>query len=420
MTQPRTAPVPTLTGPYAVLPRGAVAPTPAVQELVGTQVRALLRAAPAYYELDDGTRARLEHDLNKVAGYGAALVQEQFAQTARLGQVPVYDAPPVVSVVGEPSAYADLPAARATGLQPPLARAAAGPPPPPPPPSADEFDARAAGLLAGVTRETLNAVAFPTFVADLIDGTFNAIVDASIKQMEAFANLLSNVAKTVDQFMADNITDNQAKDWLVAKYPYHLRVDTSGGQARVVQREEAVDREPPSLKADLGVPEDVSLDDDTINETLVPAARRALATQRHQLLSTMVLMGINRIVVTSGRIRAKLDFHIDTTDSAEAESASKYDRTKVGYAHGFFGFGGGGSASKVSYVSTRSQSASDEINASVDLMGEVDLKFKSETIDPNRFAEPGMIAMLQGNTANPAANPPPSANAASQRPGEAA
>ena len=145
-----------------------------------------------------------------------------------------------------------------------------------------------------------------------------------------------------------------------------------------------------------------------------------LATQRHQLLSTMVLMGINRIVVTSGRIRAKLDFHIDTTDSAEAQSASKYDRTKVGYAHGFFGFGGGGSASHVSYVSTRSQSASDEINASVDLMGEVDLKFKSETIDPNRFAEPGMIAMLQGNTANPAANAPPSANAASQRPGEAA
>ena len=31
-----------------------------------------------------------------------------------------------------------------------------------------------------------------------------------------------------------------------------------------------------------------------------------------------------------------------------------------------------------------------------------------------------MIALLQGNTANPAANPPPSPNAASQRPGEAA
>ena len=434
MTPPAPAPVPTLTGPYAVLPRGEVAPTPAVQELVGTQVRALLHAAPAYYQLDEGTKAQLEHDLNKIAGYGAALVQEQFAQTARLGQVPVYtgDRP---GSAPRSTPIPDGRTARAGVLRPPLARQAAaapatdlaGPAPqpqpqpqPPPPPPADEFDPRAVGLIAGVTRETLNAVAFPSFVADLINGTFDAIVDASIKQMEAFANLLANVAKTVDQFMSDNITDNQAKDWLVSKYPYHLRIDTSGGEPRVIQREEAADREPPSLNADLGIDQNVPLDDDSINATLVPAARRALATQRHQLLSTMVLMGMNRIVVTSGRIRAKLDFHIDASDAAQAQSASKYDRTRVSFAHGFFGFGGGGTASNVSYVSTRSRSASDEINANVDLMGEVDLKFKSETFDPNRFAQPGMIALLQGNTANPAANPPAGANAAAQRPGEAA
>ena len=33
--------------------------------------------------------------------------------------------------------------------------------------------------------------------------------------------------------MADNITDNQAKDWLVSKYPYHLEVDTAEGEPRV-------------------------------------------------------------------------------------------------------------------------------------------------------------------------------------------
>ena len=80
-----------LTGPYAQLPRGAIGPTAAVQELVGTQVHALLQASPAYYQLDDATRNQLEHDLNKIAGYGAALVHEQFAQTSRLGQIPVID-----------------------------------------------------------------------------------------------------------------------------------------------------------------------------------------------------------------------------------------------------------------------------------------------------------------------------------------
>lgn len=415
MSTGRQTPAVTLTGPYAQLPSGVVAPTPAVQELVGTQVRALLHASPSYYQLDDGLRDQLERDLNKIAGYGAALVQEQFAQSAQLGQVPVYTQPPAAAPVPAPQ-----PARTASHtIDPPLARQAA-PQEPPPPPASDQFDDRAVGLIAGVTRETLNAVAFPSFVADLINGTFNAIVNASIRQMEAFANLLANVAKTVDQFMADNITDNQAKDWLVSKYPYHLRVDTADGSPRVVMREDAADREPPSLKADLGLDEDVDLDDDTINETLVPAARRSLAQQRHQLLSTMVLMGINRIIVTSGRIRAKLDFHIDASDSAQAESASKFEnKNTTAAAGGFFGIGVA-SVNQVSYVSTKSRSAQDDINATVDLMGEVDLKFKSETFPLERFAQPQMVGLLQGNTANPAANAPAAANAANPRAGDAA
>jgi hypothetical protein len=56
-------------------------------------------------------------------------------------------------------------------------------------------------------------------------------------------------------------------------------------------------------------------------------------------------------------------------------------------------------------VSTKSREASDELSASVDLMGEVDLKFKSETFPLERFAQPQMVSLLQGNTANPAANP---------------
>ena len=73
----------------------------------------------------------------------------------------------------------------------------------PPPPPSDEFAPRAATNVARITEQTLNAIAFPTFVADLIKGTFQAIVNGSIQQMEAYGSLLSNVAKTVDQFMAE-------------------------------------------------------------------------------------------------------------------------------------------------------------------------------------------------------------------------
>jgi hypothetical protein len=47
-------------------------------------------------------------------------------------------------------------------------------------------------------------VDFPDFVADLIKGTFNAIVDSSIQQMEAYGELLKDVSKSVDAFVPDD------------------------------------------------------------------------------------------------------------------------------------------------------------------------------------------------------------------------
>jgi len=48
--------------------------------------------------------------------------------------------------------------------------------------------------------DDLEAIDFPAFVSDLIRGVFNALVDSSIKQMEAYADLLKNVAIAADKF----------------------------------------------------------------------------------------------------------------------------------------------------------------------------------------------------------------------------
>lgn len=48
--------------------------------------------------------------------------------------------------------------------------------------------------------DLVEAVDFPAFVSDLIHGVFKAIIDASIKQMEAYAGLLTSVATAVDEF----------------------------------------------------------------------------------------------------------------------------------------------------------------------------------------------------------------------------
>jgi hypothetical protein len=45
----------------------------------------------------------------------------------------------------------------------------------------------------------IDDVDFPAFVEDLIKGSFDAIVDSSIRQMEAYGDLLKDVAKSVDE-----------------------------------------------------------------------------------------------------------------------------------------------------------------------------------------------------------------------------
>jgi hypothetical protein len=134
--------------------------------------------------------------------------------------------------------------------------------------------ARLAGYLADVPEGTsafprlIEEVNFPAFVANLINGVFEAIVDGSIRQMKAYAELVAAVSKTLDQFRDENLTDKQARDHLTETFPKFFKPD----RRIKVQK---------------------------------PRLLKKPVSSRQQLLATMVLMGINRIVVTDGRIGAK-------------------------------------------------------------------------------------------------------------------
>ena len=132
---------------------------------------------------------------------------------------------------------------------------------------------RIAGYLADVPEDTsafprlVEEVNFPSFVSDLINGVFQAIVDGSIQQMRAYAELVSAVSKSLDRFRDENLTDKQAGDQLTETFPKFFKRDRR-----------------------FKVPK--------------PRWRTKPATGRQQMLATMVLMGINRIVVTDGRIHS--------------------------------------------------------------------------------------------------------------------
>jgi hypothetical protein len=362
-----------LNGPFHTPPSPeALRPSPATLELVDRQVDALLAATPSFHEMSPGDQMSLRKNLVNVAAYAAECMRDICWQSEQLRQVPVIR--------------------RRESYHGPIARAQ----------EAGRFEPRAASQIGRVTSETLRAVAFPTFVADLIHGTFNAITQSNIKQMEAFTSLLENVGKTVDSFMQSNVSDDQARDWLASRYPQHIAVR----EHKLAVADGADDREAPNFRADLNLSEDVGVDESAFEETLLPAARRRLAETRLQMLSTMVLMGFSRIVVTGGKIRATMAFHIDTTDRSHEESATDLDFRVQAAAQGGMGWWSASVSTSLSYVSSQRASSDAEINTQTDLTGEVELHFKSDYFPLTRFANGGAIGRIQANTAVPDANAP--------------
>jgi hypothetical protein len=197
----------------------------------------------------------------------------------------------------------------------------------------DKFKAQAASEGARVAQVYLQGVNFPNFVSSLIEGVFHSIVKSSIEQMHAYADLVANVSKTLNQFRDENVTDNQGRDYLMQQFPdtFQLNVDTGedgSSQPRVTVKDGVDERAALQKVNNLPIPGGplTGLDDDTVEQKLVPAARTQLATSRQQLLATMVLMGINRIVVTDGRIQAKVLFDFSAKDNFKFQkSATKFD-----------------------------------------------------------------------------------------------
>ena len=264
----------------------------------------------------------------------------------------------------------------------------------------------------------LREVDFPGFVSSLVQGVFKAVVSSSIEQMKAYGELVQSVAMSLNDFRDQNVSQNQARDHLVSKYPNLFQVNIVEGQPRVGMRPGASTGELPDFQSDLGLGEGLGdLDDETIEQKLVPAARDNLARSRQQLLATMVLMGINRIIVTDGKINAKLRFNFSAQDTmAQQKTAVNYENLGTAYTHqgeyesGYDykyekGTGSGNYFASGAYQSTSTPiiRVSDQtdtqtqanLTAAAQLTGEVSLNFKSETFPLEKMVDTNQMTRLQ-------------------------
>jgi hypothetical protein len=179
---------------------------------------------------------------------------------------------------------------------------------------------------AGVTQASrmVKEINFPQFVANLIDGTFKAIVTSSIEQMKAYAEMVKSVSASLNEFKDKNTTDSEARESLVSRYPQLMQIQVVEGQRKVMPRDDAFGEDLPDFGKDFGLGEEItSLDEDTIEQKLVPAARNDLARGRQQLLATTILMGINRIIVTDGKINARIRFKFDAVETKKTRASAR-------------------------------------------------------------------------------------------------
>lgn len=277
--------------------------------------------------------------------------------------------------------------ARARALADPAPAAAAAAPAAKPP--ATEALAQRAGAL-------VSEIDFPGFVAGLVHGTFDAIVDASIRQMESYSSLVSAVAKTVDQFTDENVTPNQARDWLAQRYPGEVRVAPPTADQPQPQLVPAAEGLAPPWLADYGV-DGEELTSDLLEQRVLPQVRTHVGAERQQLLATMVMLGMNRVAVKDGSITAKVMFRATANDAAKVGYAAGSDPKSVADwgERGSLSYSGASNT----MVSTLGVNAQSDTTLRADLFGEVKLNFVSETLPLDKLADAAKIALVQRNSA---------------------
>ncbi len=310
----------------------------------------------------------------------------------------------------------------------------------------DPFTAGAAREGAAIAGEFMKQVNFVEFVSGLIDGVFNSIVTSSIQQMEAYSKMVADVSKSLNQFRDDNTTSDDGKDQLCEAFPdvFDIGPDSfTGGTDPVLKLKDGVDQDAAlanvagtlNQHADKPI-ESIDVSDPEVQETLIKAARGQIATSRQQLLATMVLMGLSRIVVTNGKISAKImyDFNASSqrqlsrtamardyardaqgnllkvgTTETENETSDKGSRSRnSSYEAGKGSYTGTYDADyytkgKYKYTekpvmtaqSMASETQNDNFSAKASLMGAVEVNFKSDYMPLDKMATPEMMAAIQ-------------------------
>jgi tRNA/tmRNA/rRNA uracil-C5-methylase (TrmA/RlmC/RlmD family) len=261
------------------------------------------------------------------------------------------------------------------------------------------------GTSTAVTEATrLGEIGFPEFTAKLVKDVFDALLAATLRQMEAYSELVAATAKTLQEYVEENkqlVSGEEVWEWLVKNLPgpaasvtnpqpedatlvrVGVKLTEDQNTKEITKIREKLNWTTQNWNPQVDNNKQYQLQEADITN-ITGRVREIIAGNRYTLLKEMVRMGIIRLVVDYGEIETKLTF---TTygESQQLKAASAYQSRA-------FGISGGVSArlkvvqasvaASYSSVSVRTTSSIDrDVSGSkVDIYGRVFIRFKSDYV----------------------------------------
>jgi hypothetical protein len=270
--------------------------------------------------------------------------------------------------------------------------------------------------------KTVKDLGFVEFTTGLINGTFDAIINATIKQMKAYAELVADLSKTLSEFQAENVTPAEILAYLSEHYPdgqggtsvrssYSFK-DKPADPANNIPGETALQQinkvGEALVRATSGLPaadqlvytpsSDTTSDANgyrfgaTFADKAFKAVGKLLAKTMIEHLRAMAREGMARIVITDGELLSKLTFRVDAME-VDSVRTSQYKQRSFSASFGASfaasrfraSLGIGYGSLNCSAVNTESF---DSVTMSAEIIGQVRLKFQTQTFAPVIKDEP--------------------------------
>lgn len=269
-----------------------------------------------------------------------------------------------------------------------------------------------AGALIG---DFVDQVDFPGFVKELLKGVFDANLEVTLDQMNTYIDLMKEATKAVSEFVR-KIPDEEAIYQLADSDP---KFSALPNPAYVAPGPAMPDQSAPTPapgaapRVILGDKDGNALDmGDNMVKAKILETKIAMAQEQRALLRETILMGVSRLVVEKGVVRATCEFNFKATENIQR---SNMDQTKTsrqgggGLGVGFLGFRfGGGGSTKTTKISISSVAGQQSSELTSKLTGFVEIQFKSDYFRLDNFAEMyGKIKSESPSAAAPAAALPP-------------